>query len=111
MTSRPPSASWSSKGCGAASFPPAATTIASNGARVGNPIVPVIKISANPRTVRTMSEHIDCDVTGILTREMTIDQAGDELIDMIRRTANGRMTAAETLGHREFVMTKLYRSA
>jgi (2R)-sulfolactate sulfo-lyase subunit beta len=78
---------------------------------VGNPIVPVIKITANPRTLRTMSEHIDVDVTGILRRDMTIDQAGDALIDMIVRTANGRMTAAEALGHREFVMTKLYRSA
>ncbi|MEM6616180.1 MAG: UxaA family hydrolase [Pseudomonadota bacterium] len=78
---------------------------------VGNPIVPVIKISANPRTLRTMSEHIDVDVTGILTREMTIDQAGDALIEMIIRTANGRNTAAEALGHREFSMTKLYRSA
>ncbi len=78
---------------------------------VGNPIVPVIKISGNPRTLRTMSEHIDVDVTGVLTREMTIDQAGDSLIEMIRRTANGRVTAAEALGHREFVMTKLYRSA
>ena len=78
---------------------------------VGNPILPVIKISANPRTVRTMSEHIDVDVSGILRRDMTIDQAGDALIDMIVRTANGRNTAAETLGHREFVMTKLYRSA
>ncbi|MGP1397655.1 MAG: UxaA family hydrolase [Inquilinaceae bacterium] len=78
---------------------------------VGNPIVPVIKISGNPRTLRTMAEHIDLDVTGVLTREMTIDQAGDALIDMIRRTANGRHTAAEALGHREFVMTKLYRSA
>ncbi len=78
---------------------------------VGNPIVPVIKISANPRTVRTMSEHIDVDVSGILRRDMTIDQAGDTLIDMIVRTANGRNTAAEALGHREFVMTKLYRSA
>lgn len=78
---------------------------------VGNPIVPVIKISANPRTVRTMSEHVDLDVSGILRRDMTIDQAGDELIDMIVRTANGRNTAAEALGHREFVMTKLYRSA
>ena len=27
---------------------------------------------------------------------------------MIRRTANGRTTAAEALGHREFSMTKLY---
>ena len=78
---------------------------------VGNPIVPVIKITANPRTVRTMGEHVDVDVTGILTREKTIDEAGDDLIEMIRRTANGRNTAAEALGHREFSMTKLYRSA
>ncbi len=78
---------------------------------VGNPIVPVIKISANPRTVRTMGEHVDVDVSGILRREMTINEAGDSLIDMIVRTANGRNTAAEALGHREFVMTKLYRSA
>jgi len=78
---------------------------------IGNPILPVIKLSANPRTVRTMSEHIDLDVSGILRREQTIDAAGDALIDMIIRTANGRITAAEALGHREFVMTKLYRSA
>ena len=78
---------------------------------VGNPIVPVVKITANPRTIRTMSEHIDVDVSGILKREMTIDEAGDNLIDMIVRTANGRSTAAEALGHREFSMTKLYRSA
>ena len=78
---------------------------------VGNPIAPVIKITANPRTVRTMSEHIDLDVSGILRREMTLDEAGDALIDSIRKTANGRLTCAEILGHREFVMTKLYRSA
>jgi len=40
-----------------------------------------------------------------------VDQAGDALIGMIRRTVNGRVTAAEALGHKEFVMTKLYRSA
>ncbi len=78
---------------------------------IGHPIVPVIKITANPKTIRTMSEHIDVDVSGILRREMTIDQAGDVLIEMICRTANGRNTAAEALGHREFSMTKLYRSA
>ncbi|MGH7056906.1 MAG: UxaA family hydrolase [Acetobacteraceae bacterium] len=77
----------------------------------GNPIMPVIKISANPRTVRTMAEHIDLDVTGILRRDMTIPEAGDALIDMIIRTANGRLTANEALGHREFTITKLYRSS
>ncbi|MGE5842161.1 MAG: UxaA family hydrolase, partial [Deltaproteobacteria bacterium] len=78
---------------------------------IGNPIEPVIKLSANPKTCSTMSEHIDLDVTAILRGEMTLDEAGDRLIDVIIRTANGRFTAAEALGHREFVLTKLYRSA
>jgi (2R)-sulfolactate sulfo-lyase subunit beta len=78
---------------------------------IGNPIVPVIKISGNPKTVRSMAEHIDVDVSGILRRQLTLETAGDALIEMVVRTANGRLTAAEALGHREFVMTKLYRSA
>ncbi len=78
---------------------------------IGNPILPVIKICANPRTVRLMSEHVDVDTTGLLQRELTMDQAGDKLIDMMFRTANGRLTAAEALGHREFVLTRLYESA
>jgi (2R)-sulfolactate sulfo-lyase subunit beta len=78
---------------------------------IGNPIVPVIKITGNPRTARTTSEHIDLDVSGILRRDMTLDQAGDALIKMVRRAANGRLAAAEALGHREFVLTKLYCSA
>jgi (2R)-sulfolactate sulfo-lyase subunit beta len=78
---------------------------------IGNPIVPVIKISGNPKTLRTMPEHIDLDVTGVLRRDQTLDTAGDALIEMIVRTSNGRLTAAEALGHREFSMTKLYRSA
>jgi (2R)-sulfolactate sulfo-lyase subunit beta len=78
---------------------------------IGNPIEPVIKLTANPKTARTMSEHIDLDVSGILRREMSLDEAGDRLIDIMIRTCNGRLTCAEALGHREFVMTKLYQSA
>lgn len=78
---------------------------------IGNPIEPVIKLSANPLTVSTMSEHIDYDCSAILKGEMTLDQAGDKLLDMLIRTANGRITAQEVLGHEEFILTKLYRSA
>jgi (2R)-sulfolactate sulfo-lyase subunit beta len=78
---------------------------------IGNPILPVIKLCANPRTVRTMAEHIDVDVSGLLRREMSPDQAGDTLLECMFRTANGRLTAAEALGHREFVLTRLYESA
>jgi (2R)-sulfolactate sulfo-lyase subunit beta len=78
---------------------------------IGNPIEPVIKLSANPITCSTMSEHIDLDVSAILMGKMSIDQAGEKLLALTLRTASGRLTAAEALGHREFVMTKLYRSA
>jgi (2R)-sulfolactate sulfo-lyase subunit beta len=78
---------------------------------VGNPIEPVIKLSANPQTCQTMSEHIDYDCSAILRGEMTLDESGENLMEMISRTCNGRLTAAEALNHREFIMTKLYRSA
>ena len=78
---------------------------------IGNPIEPVIKLSGNPLTVKTMGEHVDVDISGLLQREISLDEAGDRLWDMMIRVSNGRLTCAETLGHREFVLTKLYRSA
>ena len=36
-------------------------------------------------TVRTMSEHVDVDVSGVIRREITIPEAGDRVIEMIRR--------------------------
>ena len=96
---------WAASGTAVHLFP------TGQGNVIGNPIVPVIKLSANPITCQTMSEHIDLDVSAILRGEMTLDQAGDKLIEVILRTCNGRLTAAEALGHREFVLTKLYLSA
>ena len=78
---------------------------------IGNPIVPVIKLCANPRTVRLMSEHMDVDCSGLLQRELTLDQTGDKLLECMLATINGRWTAAEALGHREFVLTRLHESA
>lgn len=78
---------------------------------IGNPIVPVIKLCANPRTVRLMSEHMDVDCSGLLQRELNLDQTGDKLLECMLATANGRWTAAEALGHREFVLTRIHESA
>jgi (2R)-sulfolactate sulfo-lyase subunit beta len=78
---------------------------------IGNPIEPVIKLTANPITAKTMSEHVDYDCSAILRGEMTLDQSGDNLIQVLVRTCNGRLTAQEALGHEEFVLTKLYESA
>ncbi|UOF91537.1 UxaA family hydrolase [Fodinisporobacter ferrooxydans] len=78
---------------------------------VGHPIEPVIKLTANPKTARGMREHIDLDVSGLLARTIHLQQAGDALWDVMVRTLNGRLTCAEALGHREFVLTRLYPSA
>ncbi len=78
---------------------------------VGNPVLPVVKLSGNPLTVETMSEHIDVDVTGLLRFEYNLDGAADRTMEMMARTINGRLTSAEALRHEEFVITKLYRSA
>lgn len=78
---------------------------------IGNPVEPVIKLSANPLTVETMSEHIDVDVSGLLRFEYNLDGAADRVMEMMAHTINGRLTSAETLRHDEFVITKLYRSA
>jgi (2R)-sulfolactate sulfo-lyase subunit beta len=78
---------------------------------IGNPLVPVVKVTANPLTARTMSEHVDVDVSGLLWREYTLGEAGERLLALVDRVIEGRLTCAEALGHREFVLTKLYRSA
>ena len=78
---------------------------------VGHPIEPVIKLTANAATAAAMSEHIDYDCSGLLTREIDLLTSGDQLLDMMCRVVNGRLTSAEVLGHREFVFTRLYRSA
>ena len=78
---------------------------------IGNPIIPVMKISANPLTISTMPEHIDVDISAMLRLEMTLDQAADAVMEEMAHNINGRLTAAEVLRHEEFVITKLYRSA
>ncbi|MFP4068249.1 MAG: UxaA family hydrolase [Spirochaetaceae bacterium] len=78
---------------------------------IGNPIIPVMKVTANPLTIETMSEHVDVDLSAMLRLEMDLDEAADSVLDMMAHTVRGRLTAAEALRHNEFVLTKLYRSA
>lgn len=78
---------------------------------IGNPVQPVVKITANPKTAASMADHIDVDCSGVLSRQTTVEEAGEHLISVVERTINGRVTCAEALGHREFTLTKLYRSA
>ncbi|GAB3056562.1 UxaA family hydrolase [Intrasporangium mesophilum] len=78
---------------------------------IGNPIVPVLKLTANPHTAQSMSEHIDLDISAVITADMSLDEAADLVEDAVIDCASGRVAAAEVLGHREFVLTRLHRTA
>jgi (2R)-sulfolactate sulfo-lyase subunit beta len=85
--------------------------ITGQGNIVGNPIEPVIKMSANPNTCKHMSEHVDVDISGVLSLDLSLEQAADKVMDCIVKTSRGRLTDAEALNHNEFVLTRLYPSA
>ena len=74
------------------------------GTPTGNPIAPVIKITANARTARHMADNIDLDVSGVIDGTETLESAADRLFALVVEVASGRLTAAERLGHREFAI-------
>lgn len=77
------------------------------GTPTGSPIAPVIKLTGNNDTYQNMQENIDLNAGRIITEGTPIPDLGEELFQMIIEVANGRLTKAEALGHREFGIWKL----
>lgn len=73
---------------------------AGQGSVIGNPILPVIKLCANPRTVKLISERVDVDVSELLRKEMTPHQAEDTSLECVLRISDGRLIAADVLCQR-----------
>ena len=73
-----------------------------SGTPAGNPVMPVIKITANRRTAERMADNIDLDLSGVIEGTLTLEQAAARILDEIQLVANGKLTKAERLGHNEF---------
>lgn len=71
------------------------------GTPTGNPVAPVLKITGNRQTFKTMRDNMDFDCSGFIYGEKTLDQLGEELLNEIRDIANGKQVKAETLGFME----------
>ena len=74
------------------------------GSVVGSAVSPIIKVCANPKTYKNMSEDMDVDAGRILEGRATLDEVGKEIYDLLIDVANGRKTKSEALGHQEFVL-------
>jgi len=81
--------------------------ITGRGSVIGAPISPLIKITGNSKTYRHMEGDMDFDASRILTGELSMQEAAQELLQMVVRVAEGKPSKSEALGHREyFVMYK-----
>jgi altronate hydrolase len=81
--------------------------VTGRGSVIGSPIAPLIKITGNSRTYRHMEEDMDFDAGRILSGEVTMDRASEELMGLVARVAAGAPSKPERLGHREyFIMYK-----
>ena len=74
------------------------------GSVVGSAISPVIKVCANPKTYKRMSDDMDVDAGRILEGRATLDEVGREIYGLLVEVAGGEPTKSEALGHQEFVL-------
>ncbi|MPM22081.1 (2R)-sulfolactate sulfo-lyase subunit beta [bioreactor metagenome] len=77
------------------------------GTPTGNPIVPVIKITANRQTYNNMVDNIDIDASPIIYGEKTLEEMGQELLKEVSEVASGKITKAESLGYTETAIARL----
>jgi altronate dehydratase large subunit len=77
------------------------------GTPTGNPIMPVIKVTANRRTAELMADNIDMDLSGVIEGTLAIERAGERIFNEILDVANGKLTKAERLGHTEFSIYRI----
>lgn len=75
------------------------------GSVVGSAISPVIKICGNPDTYRRLSEDMDINAGAVFEGTQTLEQVGHQVYGQVLDAASGELTASESLGHQEFIMT------
>ena len=76
------------------------------GTPTGNPIAPVVKVTANRETYEKMSDNIDFDASGVLFDEVSMDELREKLIDRVIDYCNGEETKAEELGFTELAIQR-----
>jgi altronate hydrolase len=77
------------------------------GTPTGNPIAPVVKLSTNSALAQRMPDIIDIDTGGIISGEKTIEQMGEEVLDLVTQVASGEIrTKAESKGQEDFIPWK-----
>ncbi len=76
------------------------------GTPTGSAIIPVIKVATNSHTATRMQDNIDLNAGLILEGAETLTSMGRRIYDTLLAVAQGALTKAERLGHREFSVSR-----
>ncbi len=68
------------------------------GSPIGNPLMPVIKITGNKQTYEKMFDNMDLDISDALTGKRSINECGDMIFHELLDVCNGKYTKAESYG-------------
>ena len=77
------------------------------GTPTGNPVAPIIKLTANPQTYAGMSDNIDVDASMLLTNPDRMPEIADALVEEVAATASGKLTKSEALGYTEMAIARV----
>ncbi len=78
--------------------------VTGRGSVIGGPIAPLLKITGNAETYRNLEGDMDFDASGVLAGDKSLQQAGDELLSLVKQVIGGRPSKPESLGHHEYII-------
>jgi len=77
------------------------------GTPMGSAVMPTIKLCANARTCENMKDNIDVNLSTVMERKETPDEAAQRVLNEIYDVINGKLTSSEQRGMFAFGINRI----
>jgi len=78
--------------------------VTGRGSVIGSAVAPLIKVTGNTITYNRMHDDMDFNAGRILSGEISLQSAAEELASLVQAVAAGQQSKPEALGHREYFL-------
>jgi altronate dehydratase large subunit len=79
--------------------------VTGRGSVIGSPVAPLVKITGNPQTFAKLSADMDFNAGCVLEGRRSLDEAAEDLLELVLGVAAGKPTKPELLGHQEYFIS------
>lgn len=69
-------------------------------------MAPVMKITANKNTYKTMKDNLDFDASHVIYGPETLEEITDDFLNQVIDVCNGKLVKAEALGYIETAISR-----